>query len=40
MSEKGKTLSKFQEEGFLSLRDGYLHPTRTGLAVADTLALT
>ncbi len=39
MSEKGKTITKLREEGFLSLRDGYLFPTRTGLAVADTLAL-
>ena len=39
MSEKGKVLRRLQEDGFLSYRDGHLHPTRTGLAVADSLAL-
>jgi DNA topoisomerase IA len=32
-------LDKLQEEGFISIRDGYLFPTKTGLAVADSLAL-
>ncbi|MGA2957598.1 MAG: radical SAM family heme chaperone HemW [Thermodesulfobacteriota bacterium] len=39
MSEKGKVLLRLQEDGFLSYRDGRLRPTRTGLAVADSLAL-
>ncbi len=37
--EKKETLSKLQEEGFLSLQDGHLSPTPTGLAVADSLSL-
>lgn len=36
--EKGGILSRLREEGFLSMEDGRLHPTRTGLAVADSLA--
>ena len=39
MLEKGKALTKLQEEGFLSFVDGHLYPTRAGLAVADLLAL-
>jgi oxygen-independent coproporphyrinogen-3 oxidase len=38
-TEKKEILGKLQEEGFISIRDGYLYPTKTGLAVADSLSL-
>ena len=38
-TEKKEILGKLQEEGFISIRDGYLFPTKTGLAVADSLSL-
>ena len=37
-TEKKKMLDKLQEEGFISIRDGHLYPTQTGLAVADSLS--
>jgi oxygen-independent coproporphyrinogen III oxidase len=37
--EKKGIISKLQEEGFLSIREGALLPTRAGLAIADSLAL-
>jgi coproporphyrinogen III oxidase-like Fe-S oxidoreductase len=39
LTEKKKLLLKLEEEGFISIRDGYLYPTQTGLAVADSLSL-
>jgi len=39
LAEKEKTLSKLQEEGFISLQDGHLYPTPTGLAIADRISL-
>jgi len=36
-AEKEKILAKLEEGGFISIHDGYLHPTQTGLAVADSL---
>ena len=39
MAGKKEILHKLQEEGFLSIQNGFLAPTRTGLAVADSLAL-
>jgi len=38
-TEKKKILAKLEEEGFISIQDGYLYPTKTGLAVADSLSL-
>ena len=38
-TEKKEMLDKLQEEGLLSIQDGYLYPTQTGLAVADSLSL-
>ena len=38
-TEKKKILAKLEEEGFISIQDGYLYPTQTGLAVADSLSL-
>jgi coproporphyrinogen III oxidase-like Fe-S oxidoreductase len=38
-SEKREMLDKLQEEGLISIQDGCLYPTQTGLAVADSLAL-
>ncbi len=37
--EKKKILAKLEEEGFISMGDGHLYPTQTGLAVADSLSL-
>jgi oxygen-independent coproporphyrinogen-3 oxidase len=37
--EKREILEKLQEEGLVEIKDGYLRPTRRGLAVADSLAL-
>jgi oxygen-independent coproporphyrinogen III oxidase len=39
LAEKRDILAKLQEEGFVSSSDGYLYPTRKGLAVADSLCL-
>jgi oxygen-independent coproporphyrinogen-3 oxidase len=39
LAEKKKLLGKLQEEGFVSIQDGHLSPTPTGLAVADSLSL-
>jgi len=38
-AEKRYILPRLEKEGLLSLQDGYLIPTRAGLAVADRLAL-
>jgi oxygen-independent coproporphyrinogen-3 oxidase len=38
-TEKKMILAKLEEEGFISIQDGYLFPTQTGLAVADSLSL-
>jgi coproporphyrinogen III oxidase-like Fe-S oxidoreductase len=37
--EKKEILDKLQEEGLISIQDGCLYPTQTGLAIADSLAL-
>jgi oxygen-independent coproporphyrinogen-3 oxidase len=39
LTEKKKILTKLEEEGFISIQDGHLYPTETGLAVADSLSL-
>jgi oxygen-independent coproporphyrinogen-3 oxidase len=39
LTEKKKMLDKLQEEGLISIQDGHLYPTPTGLAVADSLSL-
>jgi oxygen-independent coproporphyrinogen-3 oxidase len=38
-TEKKEILDKLKEEGFISIRDGCLCPTQTGLAIADSLSL-
>jgi len=38
-TEKKKILTRLEEEGFISIQDGYLYPTQTGFAVADSLSL-
>jgi oxygen-independent coproporphyrinogen-3 oxidase len=38
-TEKRKMLAKLHEEGFIQVQGGRLHPTPTGLAIADSLAL-
>jgi oxygen-independent coproporphyrinogen-3 oxidase len=38
-TEKRKMLDKLQEEGLISIQDGHLCPTPTGLAIADSLSL-
>ena len=39
LTEKNKILNQLTKEGLVEIRDGFLRPTRTGLAVADSLAL-
>jgi oxygen-independent coproporphyrinogen-3 oxidase len=39
LTQKADRLAVLQDEGFVAIEDGYLHPTRAGLAVADSLAL-
>ncbi len=39
LAEKKKILARLEEEGFISIQDGYLHPTQAGLALADSLSL-
>jgi oxygen-independent coproporphyrinogen-3 oxidase len=39
LTEKKKILAKLEKEGFISIKDDYLSPTRTGLAIADSLSL-
>lgn len=39
LAEKEKILSKLEKEGFVSIQDGTLYPTQTGLAIADSLSL-
>jgi oxygen-independent coproporphyrinogen-3 oxidase len=39
IAEKKEIIEKLMEEGFLSVQEGYLIPTRSGLAIADSLAL-
>jgi oxygen-independent coproporphyrinogen-3 oxidase len=39
LAEKEKILSILEEEGFISIQDGTLSPTQTGLAIADSLGL-
>jgi len=38
-AEKRDILTKLEEDGFVEIRDGYIRPSRKGLAVADSLAL-
>ncbi len=38
-TQKKSLLTKLENEGLISICEGYLHPTRTGLAVADSLSL-
>jgi coproporphyrinogen III oxidase-like Fe-S oxidoreductase len=38
-TEKKNILARLEEEGFISIHDGHLYPTQTGLAVADSLSL-
>ncbi len=37
--EKAGILKRLGEEGLVEIRDGFLRPTRAGMAVADSLAL-
>jgi len=39
ISEKGDTLARLARAGLIEITNGYVQPTRNGLAVADTLAL-
>jgi oxygen-independent coproporphyrinogen-3 oxidase len=38
-TEKKEILDKLEEEGLISIQDGHLYPTQTGLAIADSLSL-
>jgi oxygen-independent coproporphyrinogen-3 oxidase len=39
LAQKQDSLSALQKEGLIAIEGGYLYPTRTGLAIADSLAL-
>ncbi len=39
VTEKRGVLKRLSEEGLVEIRDGFLRPTRAGMAVADALAL-
>ena len=39
LTEKEEILGKLKGEGFISISEGHLSPTQTGLAVADSLSL-
>ena len=39
LAEKGEILRKLTEDSLVEIRNGYLIPTRAGMAVADSLAL-
>ena len=39
LAEKGKILKRLGEEGLVEFRDGFIRPTRAGMAIADSLAL-
>jgi oxygen-independent coproporphyrinogen III oxidase len=39
IAEKGALLNQFQREGLISIEDGFIRPTRAGLALADRLSL-
>ncbi|MBA4423914.1 MAG: coproporphyrinogen III oxidase, partial [Syntrophus sp. (in: bacteria)] len=39
LAKKGEILKKLTEDGLLEIRNGFLRPTRAGMAVADSLAL-
>jgi len=39
LADKSKIVTKLQEEKLLSMQEGYLYPTRAGLAIADSLSL-
>ncbi len=39
LTQKKRILTKLEEEGLISISEGCLHPTRAGLAVADSLSL-
>jgi oxygen-independent coproporphyrinogen-3 oxidase len=39
LTQKKGQLTMLQDAGYVTLEDGYLYPTRAGLAVADSLAL-
>lgn len=39
LTEKREILTELKEQGLISIEDGYLYPTRAGLAMADSLAL-
>ena len=38
-AKKREMLNRLLEEGFISIQDGRLSPTQSGLAIADSLAL-
>ena len=39
LAEKGEIIRKLMEDSLVEIRDGFLMPTRAGMAVADSLAL-
>ncbi len=39
LTEKKEILTRLEEEGFIAVEEGCLHPTPTGLAIADSLSM-
>jgi oxygen-independent coproporphyrinogen III oxidase len=39
LAEKGKAFMELQRRGLILIENGFIHPTRAGLALSDTLAL-
>ncbi len=39
LTEKKEILARLEEEGFISVEEDCLHPTRSGLAIADSLSM-
>jgi len=39
LAEKGKSFVELQEKGLILIENGFLYPTRNGLALSDSLAL-
>jgi len=39
LAERGKSFVELQRRGFVVLENGFVHPTRAGLALSDSLAL-
>jgi coproporphyrinogen III oxidase-like Fe-S oxidoreductase len=39
LAEKGKSFAELERRGLVVFENGFVHPTRAGLALSDSLAL-